>query len=172
VKHPRRIRLDFAVPVHRAPVAGAVLCLLGIAAAVAVGVAFQGVLAERHRLDAALETVSRPKRAMSPSDSKSAEEVASIERELGIPWSKLLSELELATNDLSSKVALLAVEPDPSKRSVRITAEARSLPDALAYLERLQGSKVLRYPMLESHERRKDDPEHPIRVTLSAEWRT
>jgi hypothetical protein len=26
--------------------------------------------------------------------------------------------------------------------------------------------------MLESHERRKDDPEHPLRIKLSAEWRT
>jgi hypothetical protein len=31
---------------------------------------------------------------------------------------------------------------------------------------------VLRHPMLESHERRKDDPEHPLRIKLSAEWRT
>jgi hypothetical protein len=42
----------------------------------------------------------------------------------------------------------------------------------LAYLKRLQESAVLRYPMLESHERRKDDPEHPLRIKLSAEWRT
>jgi hypothetical protein len=44
--------------------------------------------------------------------------------------------------------------------------------DALAYVRRLQRSAVLRHPMLESHERRKDDPEHPLRVKLSAEWRT
>ncbi len=55
---------------------------------------------------------------------------------------------------------------------MRITAEVRALPDAFAYLKRLQKSAVLRYPMLESHERRKDDPEHPIRITLSAGWRT
>ena len=48
----------------------------------------------------------------------------------------------------------------------------RNLNDALAYLERLQKSAVLRHPMLESHERRKDDPERPLRIKLSAEWRT
>jgi hypothetical protein len=48
----------------------------------------------------------------------------------------------------------------------------RALPDALEYLERLQRSAVLRHPMLESHERRKDDPQHPLRINLSAEWRT
>lgn len=169
---PRRVLLDFAAPVHRAPVVGALLCGTGVVAAVAVAIAFSGLLSQRNRLDAELGAVSRPHRAVSPAESKSAEELATIERELGTPWSKLLSELELASRDVSSKVALLAVEPDPAKRTVTITAEVRTLTDALDYLERLQHSKVLRYPMLESHERRKDDPEHPLRVKLSAEWRT
>ena len=95
-----------------------------------------------------------------------------MQRELAVPWTLLLSELEAASRDEASKVALLQVEPDAAKHLVRITAEARTLPDALAYLSRLQKSSVLRYPMLESHERKKDDPEHPVRVKLAAEWRS
>jgi hypothetical protein len=95
-----------------------------------------------------------------------------VERELGIPWTRLLAELEAAGQDSGVSVSLLLVEPDPGKQLVRITAEVRALPDALAYLERLQKSEVLRHPMLESHERRKDDPDHPLRITLSAGWRT
>jgi hypothetical protein len=91
---------------------------------------------------------------------------------LWVPWSSLLAELEAASQDVESTVSLLEVEPDPAKHVVRITAEARTLPDALAYLERLQKSTMLRYPMLESHELRKDDPQRPVRVKLSAEWRT
>ncbi|HZO21932.1 MAG TPA: hypothetical protein VFB37_05455, partial [Steroidobacteraceae bacterium] len=89
-----------------------------------------------------------------------------------VPWSSLLTELESASEDVASTVSLLEVEPDPIKHVVRITAEARTLSDALAYLERLQKSSMLRYPMLDSHELRKDDPQHPIRVKLSAEWHT
>ena len=74
--------------------------------------------------------------------------------------------------DSASTVSLLQVEPDAAKKLVRITAEVRALPDGLAYLKRLQKSPVLRHPMLESHERRKDDPEHPLRIRLSAEWNT
>jgi hypothetical protein len=172
-KSPRRIRLDFVAPVHEAPLAGAALCVVGLSAALALGVAFDRKLAERSRLDAALATTAQPRRsAPSPESLKMAAEAATVERELDVPWTQLLAELEAASDDSAGSVSLLAVEPDPGKQLVRITAEVRAINDALGYLERLQKSTVLRHPMLESHERRKDDPEHPLRIKLSAEWRT
>jgi hypothetical protein len=172
VRLPQRLHLDFVAPRQRAPLAGAALCLAGIAAAVALGLAFESTLTERARLDAELGALAQPRRAPSPGSDKAAAEAAAIEAELSIPWTALLAELEAAGEDSAAKVSLLQVEPDPAKHQVRITAEVRALPDALAYLERLQQSKMLRYPMLESHERRKDDPEHPVRIKLAAEWRT
>jgi hypothetical protein len=170
---PRPVRLDFVAPVHRAPLAGAVLCAAGLAAALALGLAFHRALAERSKLDTALAATARPRhRAPTPESLKSAAEAAAVERELGIPWTRLLAELEAASHDSEAKVSLLLVEPDPGKQVVRITAEVRAMPDALAFLRRLQKSAVLRNPMLESHERRKDDPEHPFRIKLSAEWHT
>jgi len=172
-KAPPRVRLDFVAPVHRAPLAGAALCALGLGVALALGLAFQEALAERSRLDAALGATARPRPAApTPESLKTAAEAATLERELAVPWTRLLAELEAASHDSRTTVALLQVEPDPGKQRVRITAEVRALPDALAYLRRLQRSAVLRNPMLESHERRKDDPEHPLRIKLSAEWRT
>ena len=169
---PRPVRLDFVAPVHEAPLAGAALCIAGLAAVVALGLAFDRKLGERNRLDAALGATAQPRRsAPTPESLKSAAEAAAIDRELSIRWTRLLAELEAASHD-SAAVSLLHVEPDSGKQLVRITAEVRTLPDAIAYLRRLQKSPVLRYPMLESHERRKDDPEHPLRITLSAEWRT
>jgi hypothetical protein len=172
-KSPRPVRLDFVAPVHQAPLAGAALCAAGLAAALALGLAFERKLAERNRLDAALGATAPPRHgAPTPELLKRAAEDATVERELSIPWTRLLAELEAASHDSAASVSLLVVEPDPGKQRVRITAEVRALPDALAYLERLQRSAVLRHPMLESHERRKDDPQHPLRVTLSAEWGT
>ena len=172
-KLPRPVLLDFVAPVHQAPLAGAALCVVGLTAALALGLAFDRKLAERSRLDAALgATPQRRHSAPTPESIKTAAELATIERELGIPWTRLLAELEAASQDSAASVSLLQVEPDPGKQLVRITAEVRALPDALAYLKRLQESAVLRHPMLESHERRKDDPEHPLRIKLSAEWRT
>lgn len=172
-KLARPVRLDFVAPLHQAPLAGAVLCAIGLAAALALGLAFDRKLAERSRLDAELGAAAPSRhRAPTPEALKSAAEAATVERELGIPWTRLLAELETASRDSAASVSLLQVEPDPDKHLVRITAEVRALNDALAYLKRLQKSAVLRYPMLESHERRKDDPEHPLRIKLSAEWRT
>jgi hypothetical protein len=170
---PSAIRLDLVANVHQAPRTGAALLLVGAAAAGVVGLAFDHTLAERSRLDAELGAVPPPHHsAPTPESLKLAAEAATIERELSVPWTRLLAELEAASHDSASSVSLLQVEPDPGKQLVRITAEVRALNDALAYLKRLQKSAVLRHPMLESHERRKDDPEHPLRIKLSAEWRT
>jgi len=173
MRNPRPVRLDLAAPAHRASAWGLLLCAAGLSAAVALGLAFQRTLAERNELEAAVGAVARPhKAAPTPDALKSAAEAAVVERELSVPWTRLLAELETAARDTASTVALLSVEPDPAKQEVRITAEVRALPDALAYLRRLQKIEVLRHPMLESHERRKDDPEHPLRVRLSAGWHT
>jgi hypothetical protein len=50
-------------------------------------------------------------------------------------------------------------------------AEARDLPSALLYVERLQKSNALRFPILDSHEVRTEDKDQPVRFQLSAEWR-
>jgi hypothetical protein len=172
-KRPRPVRLDFVAPVRQTPLAGAALCVLGLAAVSALGLAFDEKLAERSRLDAALGATAQPRHiAPTPESLRGAAEAATVQRELSIPWTRLLAELEAASHDSATSVSLLHVEPDPGKQLVRITAEVRTLPDALAYLKRLQKSVVLRHPMLESHERRKDDPDHPLRIQLSAEWHT
>jgi hypothetical protein len=169
---PAPVRLDFVVATHTSRAAGMVLLLAGIAAVVTLGWAFNEKVAERNHLDAAIESLPKVHRKAVVTDPKVAAELAVVERELSVPWTPLLNELEVASHDLADTVSVLEISPDPAKHVVKITAEARSLPDALAYLERLQKSPLLRYPMLESHERKKDDPEHPVRVKLSAEWRS
>ena len=91
--------------------------------------------------------------------------------ELTIPWSLLLRELELASQDSKDLVSVLAIDPDRQKGQVHLTAEARSLATALSYVERLQESHALRYPMLENHEVQSKDPEHPVRFLIRADWR-
>ncbi len=169
---PAPVRLDFVAAPRQAPFAGALLMALGLGAMLTVGLMFDAQITERNRLEAEVNAATSNRTPQLPSSVHSAEEAAKVEAELSIPWSQLLSELESAGHDSESTVSLLQVEPDPGKHIVRITAEVKSLPAALAYLERLQKSKVLRFPMLESHELRKDDPEHPVRVKLAAEWRT
>lgn len=172
MKRAVQVRLDLVQDQERSPLAGILMCLAGLIACATVGYAFDSKLLEKQNLEARLEARSRGHRTIERVAPENVLAVAAIERELSVPWSPLLAELESASADLSAKVSLLQVQPDPGKRVVRITAEARTLPDALAYLERLQKCSALRYPMLESHELRKDDPQHPIRFKIAAQWRT
>jgi len=172
MKAPVAIALDFIGPSRRARTPGILLLAVGLLACAALARDFQEKVAQRDSLEARLSATARPHRSASPGESRTAAAAAAIEKQLWVPWSSLLTELESASEDVASTVSLLEVEPDPIKHVVRITAEARTLSDALAYLERLQKSSMLRYPMLDSHELRKDDPQHPIRVKLSAEWHT
>jgi hypothetical protein len=65
----------------------------------------------------------------------------------------------------------LSVEPDPDKRRVRIDGESKDLGAALVYLAKLQASRTLSYPMLDSHEVKGDDKDHPVRFAMTAQWR-
>ena len=166
------ILLDFKVRPRRGGVVGAVLVLLGIAGVVAVGLQFREASLARAGLELKLDALSAARNAgAGAARSVNTEEAGPMVSELGAPWSLLLSELETASQDLGSAVAVLAVEPDRTKGRIRIVAETKDLPTALAYIERLQKSRALRFPMLDSHERRMEDKEQPVRFQLSAEWR-
>jgi hypothetical protein len=52
-----------------------------------------------------------------------------------------------------------------------VIAEARSLTAALRYVQRLQQSRTLAHPLLDSHEVRGDVPERPVRVQITADWK-
>jgi len=53
---------------------------------------------------------------------------------MNVPWDSLFRELEGAADE---SVALLAIQPDPASRQVRIAGEARRLDAVLNYIERL-----------------------------------
>jgi hypothetical protein len=167
------LRLDFAGGRARGG-------LPGIAVAVIGALCLGAVLVQRHNLNerkAGLELRSaalaehaqrgRSVHSVTGLDSQNAEKTV---RELGTPWSLLLADLETASNDTAGDIALLAIEPDHAKHRVRVTAEARNLDFALAYVERLRKASALRYPMLDSHELRTEDKDHPVRFQVSADW--
>lgn len=163
--------LDFKGQRRRGGIVGAVVLTCG-----ALGAAFAAMQFHESRqtlsgLELRLDAIeSRRNTGMGPVAAGVVEEAEPLVGELGAPWSVLLQELETASHDSGGAVAVLAVEPDREKGRIRIVAEARDLPTALAYIERLQKSNALRYPMLDSHEVRTEDRDQPVRFQLSAEW--
>ena len=160
---------------RRAPLtlAGSVLLLLGVIAATAACLEYRFLEDRRAGLELKLAAATRRLSREPLSDARSAAMLADAGRvaeELGMPWTSLLAELESASHDSAGQIAILSVEPDSEKHRVHITAESRDVPLALAYLGRLQNSRLLRYPMLDSHEVRTDQAEHPVRFAMTADW--
>jgi hypothetical protein len=168
------VSVDFVAQRPRLTLTGAALLVLGVGAAVATYAEYHFMQARRAGLEVKLEAALRRNLPPAGRDARSPgyEEAAGrMAQELGTPWTRLLAELEAASRDSTGEVAVLSIEPDHGKRNVHITGETRDLPRALAYVQRLQASTLLRYPMLDSHEVKTDDAQRPVRFAMTAEWR-
>jgi hypothetical protein len=170
------IEFDFANRGRRVSLLAAVLLAVGFISAVVVLLEYRVVGERRAGLELRLATLTRAKNpALSPSETAADARLAAIgqhaAQDLATPWTRLLSELEQASKATQGEVALLGVEPDHAKHSVRVSAEARTLALALAYVQRLQASSSLQFPMLDRHEIRADDAQHPVRFELTGAWR-
>lgn len=169
----RAIEFDFARSRPRLSLRGIVLLGAGLTAAAFVLSDYHDVAEQSAGLEWRLAKLRGDARPASPDKGalRIEQDAAAALHDLTTPWSVLLRELELASADSKGTVAVLGVEPDRDKGEVRIAAEARTLPIALAYVERLQQSQALRYPMLERHEVQMKDPERPVRFQIKADWR-
>jgi len=87
--------------------------------------------------------------------------------ELNLPWKELFAAVESYSKD---DVAVLSIEPDSQKGSVRINAEAKSLDSMLAYLAYLQKTPLFREVELINHQVQEQDPQQPVRFLLQASW--
>lgn len=166
--------LDFAAPHGRTTLTAVALLVFGVLALTVAGFEYYSLSTQRAGLEVRLAAALRQSRPDPHNDARTLranDAAAGLATELGAPWTAMLADLELATRDSAGKVAILAIEPDHEKHRVRISGESRDLTGALAYLKRLQSGSTLQYPMLDSHEVVADDKEHPVRFTLTADWR-
>lgn len=168
------VRLDFAGPRVRTSAAGILLLFLGMGAALAACLEYRAIAVQRAGLELTLANSLRHSSrdpAVAARAARLSIESSGVARELGTPWTSMLTELENASRDANGRIAVLSVEPDHDKHRVHINGESRDLAMALAYVQKLQTSRALRYPMLDSHEVVQADAEHPVRFALTAEWR-
>jgi hypothetical protein len=169
----RQVSLDFVSRRRSLTLAGSVLLVLGAGAVTAAYLEYRSIEDRRAGVELKLQALNQRSHRDPAQEQRSAAltaEAGRVAEELATPWTGLLAELEAASRD-SAEIALLSVEPDHAKHRLRITGESRDLPRILAYLERLQTSGVLLYPMLESHDVKGDDPQRPVRFAMTADWK-
>ncbi|GAB3409469.1 hypothetical protein NX774_11355 [Massilia agilis] len=178
----RKMDIDLAAPslrrtLYRTPrmarVAALVaFCLLPVVAVAAVK--YVDALRRYELLAASLHA-----RQQSPAPLKTAASVPQVAPEraaainaavmqLNLPWRGLHDAVAAAT---PPAVALLALEPDARKRVLHITAEVKNSDDMIAYVEQMQAQDWFLAVSLTRHEINDQDPNHPIRFQLDAQWR-
>jgi Tfp pilus assembly protein PilN len=89
-------------------------------------------------------------------------------RQLSLPWDTLFRAVESAGGDT---VALLSMEPDIQKGTVRISGEAKDFAAMLEYIRQLGADDVFGSVHLQTHQIRQDDPQKPVRFSLLAVWK-
>ncbi len=87
--------------------------------------------------------------------------------QLNLPWRDLLDAIEDAT---PPTIALLALEPDAKKHSLKGTAEAKSSDDMIAYIEELKKQEFFDNVAMTKHEVNAQDPNRPLRFQFEAQW--
>ena len=169
---PVRLVVDF-VPASRAPGPAALALLAAGVIAMGWGLwAYQTSVDEAAGLNLRLADATGNRTPTSTAgNDRVVAEAQRVASELQTPWNALLDDLETATAAGKGDIALVSVEPDRAHERVKLVAEARSLPAALQYVQRLQHNKAVRDGLLESHQVRTDVTERPVRVQVSAAWR-
>jgi Tfp pilus assembly protein PilN len=173
----QRLRLEFAPEAAQGSRLGTAMLIAGVALLSGIAIAFAQQWAGNARqqdklaaLQARRVSVADNAKRTAPADAGEIARVRAVRqvsRNLATPWADMLESLESAPNQ---SVALLSVEPSAAKRSVRITAEARSAQDMLDYLAALQRDSRLVGVVLVSHQVQARTPGTPLRFQVQAAW--
>ncbi|MEZ5500657.1 MAG: hypothetical protein R3E77_14690 [Steroidobacteraceae bacterium] len=169
----RPVHLDFIEQPRRRSVAGLLASVTALACLLATAYWAQSLGDEAQGLElrlAALQPAATKDGASAERQGRVSAALQAAIGELNTPWSELLGDLEAATKDSHDDIALLAIEPDREHGNLRLAAEARSLPAALAYVQRLQHCATLRMPVLDHHEIQVKERERPVRFQVTARW--
>ena len=179
----KTVRIDFAPPslvrsVFRTPRhAWAMVWVLAMAA-MALAFAHAGLERRQREIDLLRAQAQAQVRTQAPAPAAAAvrapvpeAQAAAVNAavlQLNLPWRALHDAVQAGT---PANIALLALEPDAKRNLVRITAEARSSDDMIAYVEKLQKVDWFSAVILARHEINEQDPNRPIRFQLDAQWR-
>lgn len=102
--------------------------------------------------------------AMAQTDAQSAERIV---LQLNLPWDALLHELE---NLADPGIALLSIESQGQTRMLRLTGEAKTMDDVVAYVTRLRESPKIVAATLSGHEEKQAGAVAVIRFSLDVDW--
>ncbi|MCA1925906.1 MAG: hypothetical protein LDL16_06480, partial [Thiobacillus sp.] len=101
-----------------------------------------------------------------PADAAARAAQARIAAQLAFSWQPAFDALAAAQD---KRIALVALDASQAKSRMRLTAEARALEDAVAWIARLQTEAGVRSATLVQHEILTDSQERPVRFVVNLE---
>ena len=116
-----------------------------------------------------LESRDRPtaKAALPESTIKEIRRANDVIEQISLPWDRLFRAVESAAGE---KVGLLGITPDQKSGTVEVDGEAADLNAMFDYVKRLQHQPSLTRVYLLNQKLNDQDPQHPIRFTVTASW--
>jgi hypothetical protein len=87
---------------------------------------------------------------------------------LALPWDVLFRSVEVSGG---KGLGLLTMAPNPEDRSVRLSGEAKTLDEVLAYIDRLGAQPVLSHVHLVSFETVQREGSEVVGFVVGAQWR-
>ncbi|HEX9452191.1 MAG TPA: PilN domain-containing protein [Burkholderiales bacterium] len=116
-----------------------------------------------------LESRDRPaaKAALPESTIREIRRANDVIEQIALPWDRLFRAVESAAGE---KVGLLGITPDQKSGTVEVGGEAADLNAMFDYVKRLQRQPSLTRVYLLNHKLNDQDPQHPIRFTVTASW--
>lgn len=124
---------------------------------------------ELSRVERRLQRRQQAERQNQPVNVFSKEEVAALQQALAalsVDWEGLFAAVDSA---ISEDVALTAIRPSVSTKSVQISGEGRDMASVLAFVEALQRSPLSQV-VLVSHQLKQSDAQRPYSFEITAVW--
>lgn len=91
-----------------------------------------------------------------------------VVRQLNLPWNELFNAVETSGG---KNIALLSMEPDMQKGTVKISGEAKDIEALLDYVRKLSARTVFDSVLLQNHQIQQSDPQKPLHFSLLAHWK-
>jgi hypothetical protein len=105
-------------------------------------------------------------KAPTPADDAAQAAQAHVAAQLAYSWQPAFDALAVARN---SRIALLSLDAVQAKSQLKLTAEARQLADAVAFIDALQQQPGVKRAELTQHETQTDSDPHSVRFNILVE---
>ena len=178
------LAINFVLRRRLASPLGVLLLVVGVASVTAVALDYVQARDELDRVELRQARVKRPGAAPRPrpgtgtgtgaataeparNSATGTKAMETVTAQLGLPWDAMLRAIETHSDPA---VALLGVEAQGQTRTIRISGEAKTMADVVAYVRRLRESPQLTSVFLNGHEEKQAAAVTVIRFTLDAKW--